>query len=100
LREELARFDAAAGDSTRLVLTRQQLRELVSQFVRETNNQIRDVRTIDTAMRRLEELAFLRAFGPPEAETFEVMRILKARFGPAELEEVRSRLTNHVERGV
>jgi hypothetical protein len=100
LREELARFDAAAGDSTRLVLTRQQLRELVSQFVRETNNQIRDVRRIDTAIGRLEELAFLKAFGPPEAETFEVMRILKARFGPAELEEVRSRLTNHVERGV
>jgi len=100
LREELARFDASAGDSTRLVLTRQQLRELVCQFVRETNNQIRDIRRIDTAIGRLEELAFLRAFGPPEAETFEVMRILKARFGPAELEEVRSRLTNHVERGV
>ena len=100
LREELARFDASAGDSTRLVLTRQQLRELVSQFVRETNNQIRDIRRIDTAIGRLEELAFLRAFGPPEAETFEVMRILKARFGPAELEEVRSRLTSHVERGV
>ena len=100
LREELARFDASAGDSTRLVLTRQQLRELVSQFVRETNNQIRDIRRIDTAIGRLEELAFLKAFGPPEAETFEVMRILKARFGPAELEDVRSRLTNHVERGV
>jgi hypothetical protein len=100
LREELARFDASAGDSTRLVLTRQQLRELVSQFVRETNNQIRDIRRIDTAIGRLEALAFLRAFGPSEAETFEVMRILKARFGPAELEEVRSRLTNHVERGV
>lgn len=100
LREELARFDAAAGDSTRLVLTRQQLRELVSQFVPETNNQIRDIRKIDAAIHRVEELAFLRAFGPPEAETFEVMRILKARFGPAELEEVRSRLTNHVERGV
>jgi hypothetical protein len=49
LREELARFEASPGDSTRLVRTRQELRELVSQFLRETNNQVRDVRTIDTA---------------------------------------------------
>lgn len=99
LREELARFDTAPGESTRLVYTRQQLRDLVGQFVRETNNQVRDVRTIDAAIRRVEELGFLRAFGPPESDTFEVMRILKARFGPGELAEVRDRLARHVEEG-
>ena len=98
LREELARFDAAPDDSTRLVRTRQQLRELVSQFLRETNDQIRDLRRVDTAIRRAEELGFLRSFGPPEAEAFEVMRILKARFGPIELQEVRDRLACYVER--
>lgn len=98
LREDLARFDAAPEDSTRLVRTRQQLRELVGQFLRETNNQIRDVRTIDAAIRRIEELGFLRSFGPPEAETFEIMRILKARFGSAELQEVKDRLARHAER--
>lgn len=98
LREEVARFDAAPEDSTRLVRTRQQLRELVGQFLRETNNHIRDIRTIDTAIRRMEELGFLRAFGPPEAETFEVMRILKARFGPSELQQAKDRLSLHVER--
>lgn len=99
LREELARFDAAPSDSTRLVLTRQQLRDLVSQFKRETNDQTRDVRTIDGAVRRLEELSFLRPFGPVESETFEVMRILKARFGASELQEVKDRLASHVEAG-
>ena len=99
LREELARFDAAPGDSTRLVLTKQQLRDLVSQFRRETNDQTRDVRIIDGAIRRLEELSFLRPFGPVEAETFEVMRILKARFGPSELQEIKDRLARHVESG-
>lgn len=99
LREEMARFDAAPEDSTRLVLTRQQLRDLVSHFLRETNNQIRDARTIDTAIRRVEELGFLRAFGPSEAETFEIMRILKARFGPSDLQQVKDRLASHVERG-
>jgi hypothetical protein len=48
LREELARFDAVPGDSTRLVLTKQQLRELVPQFVRESNNQIRGWRVLKT----------------------------------------------------
>lgn len=98
LREELARFDAAPEDSTRLVRSRQQLRELVGQFLRETNNQVRDVRTIDAAISQLEKLGFLRPFGSPDAETFEIMRILKARFGPAELQEVRSRLARHAER--
>jgi len=98
LREELARFDAAPEDSTRLVRARQQLREMVGQFLRETNNQIQDIRKIDAAIHRVEELGFLRAFGPPEAETFEVMRILKARFGPGELQEVKDRLARHAER--
>lgn len=99
LREELARFDAAPGDSTRLVLTKQQLRELVSQFRRETNNQVQDLRAVDGAIRRLEELSFLRPFGPADAETYEVMRILKARFGASELQEVKDRLAHHVEPG-
>lgn len=98
LREELARFDVMPEESTRLVRTRQQLREMVGQFLRETNNQIQDIRKIDAAIRRVEELGFLRAFGPPEAETFEVMRILKARFGPGELQEVKDRLARHAER--
>ena len=99
LREELARFDSSPDDSTRLVRTRQELRELVRQFLRETNNQVRDIRTIDTAIRRLEELGFLRVFGALESEQYEVMRILKARFGPAELETVKERLARHGEPG-
>jgi len=97
LREELARFDAAPGESTRLVLTRQQLRELVLQFVKESNNQIRDMRTVDSAIRRSEELGFLRPVGAAESDTLEVMRILKARFGPSELELVKERLIRHGE---
>ncbi|HVZ16416.1 MAG TPA: DUF4194 domain-containing protein [Terriglobales bacterium] len=98
LREELARFDASPEDSTRLVLTRPRLREIASQFLRETNNQVRDVRTVDAAIRRLEELGFLRALGQAETEAFEVRRIVKARFGAGELQEVRDRLARHAER--
>ena len=100
LREELVRFDAAPTESTRLVRTREQLRELVGQFLRETNNQIRDTRMIDAAIKRVEELGFLRPFGPIEGESFEVMRILKARFGPSELQQVKDRLSRHAEQRI
>jgi hypothetical protein len=96
LREELARFDAAPADSSRLVKTRQELRDLVAQFLRESNNQIRDLRTVDSAIKRAEELGFLGALSP-DSESFEVMRILKARFGPSELEAIKDRLITHAE---
>ena len=100
LREELARFDTAPNDSSRLVYTREQLRELVGQFLRETSNQIRDQRRIDAAINRVEELGFLRSFGAAESDSFEVMRILKARFGPSELQQIRDRLRTHAEQGL
>ena len=77
------------------MLTKQQLREIVLQFLRESNNQVRDVRTVDAAIKRVEELGFLRPVGTAESEALEVMRILKARFGPAELETVKERLIRH-----
>ena len=42
LREELARFDTQPSASTRLVLTRHQMREMVGQFLRETNDETRE----------------------------------------------------------
>ena len=97
IREELARFDAQLGPSTRLVLTRNKLRELVGQFLRETNDETRDARAIDGAIRRLEGFRFLRSLGSGDDNAFEVMRIVKARFGPGQLEEVKQRLTGHLE---
>lgn len=92
LREELARFDTSPDSSSRLVRTRQALRGLVSEFLRESNNEIRDVRQIDVAIRRLESLGFLRSFGSADSESFEVMRIIKARLGAGELIEIKLRL--------
>lgn len=95
LREELLRFDAAAGDSTRLVKSRAELQNLVSAFVPESNNQVRDLRALDNAIARLEDCALLRALSS-EREAFEVMRIIKARLTPAELEDMKERLQRHV----
>lgn len=92
LREEFIRFEAGTEDSRRLVKRKDELREMVGAFLRETNNQVRDLRGVDRAIERLVELGFLREL---EAELYEVMRIVKARIGPAELETIRDRLVAH-----
>jgi hypothetical protein len=78
LRKKLAESDAGGGD-TRLVLTRDEIVELVRVFLPESSNEARLVDQIDTHVNRIIDLGFLRRMkttsGPP---VFEVRRILKA----------------------
>jgi Domain of unknown function (DUF4194) len=99
LREEFLRFDSSASDSTRLVKTRDELRNLVADFLSETTNQVRDTARVDAAIARLGELGFVRQIGSAERDTFEVMRIVNARLSPADLEAIKQRLLNHAEPG-
>jgi hypothetical protein len=99
LREEFLRFDAAPGDSTRLVKTREELRNLITDFLRDSTNQVRDAARLDRAIQQLVELGFLRQFGPADENRFETMRIVKARVGPSELEEIKQRLLHHAQSG-
>lgn len=99
LREELLRFDAAPGDSTRLVMSRDELRNLILDFLRDSTNQVRDVARLDRAIQQLAELGFLRALGPADESRFEVMRIIKARIGPTELDQIKQRILRHAQPG-
>ena len=99
LREELDRFESSGTDSTRLVRSRDQLRSLVAPYLRETTDRARDRDKLDEAITRLVGLGFLRRQGSADAEEFQVMRIVKARFGPGELESVKERLLRHAQPG-
>ena len=99
LREELLRFDASPGDSTRLVMTRDELRNLIIDFLRDSTNQVRDITRLDRAIQQLAELGFVRSLAPDE-NRFEVMRIVKARIGPSELEEIKQRLLRHAQSAI
>ncbi len=78
LRKKLAEFDAGGGD-TRLVLSRDDIVELVRVFLPDSSNEAKLVDQIDTHINKIVELGFLRrlkvASGP---SGFEVRRILKA----------------------
>ncbi len=96
LRDELNRFDAQTADQTRLIRSKRELHELAGGYLRESNNEPRDVKSLDAAIENLRGLGFLKAL-PGDAERFEVRRIIKARFGAGELESVKEKLARHAE---
>lgn len=97
LRDELNRFDTRTSDQERLTRSRQELLELVGGFLPETTDQTRDARKIDSAIETLRDLGFLRRIGGDGSDTYELRRIIRARFGPGELEAVKAKLQSHVE---
>jgi hypothetical protein len=81
LRKKLAEFDAGGGD-TRLVLTRDQIVEMIRVFLPDTSNEAKLIDQIETQLNKIVELGFLRrmkATATGETGTaYEVRRILKA----------------------
>lgn len=76
LRKRLAEFDASSGDA-RLVLTREQVVDLVAIFLAGTASEARVVHQVDAALNKVVDLGFVRRLPGSEAR-FEVRRILKA----------------------
>jgi len=80
LRKKLAEFDAGGGD-TRLVLSRDEIVELVRLFLPDGPNEARLIDQIETTINKVVELGFLhklKTTAGGAAGTFEVRRILKA----------------------
>jgi hypothetical protein len=76
LRKKLAEFDAAGGD-TRLILSREQVAELLRVFMPEGSNEARLIDQVDTQLNKVIELGFVRRLRGQDG-VFEVQRILKA----------------------
>lgn len=83
LRKKLAEFDASGSD-TRLVLSREEIVELIRVFLPESSNEARLIDQIETHLNKIVELGFLHRLKPAaapagkQAAMFEVQRILKA----------------------
>jgi len=90
LRKKLAEFDAAGGD-TRLILSREQVAELLRVFLPEGSNEARLIDQVDTHLNRIIDLGFVRRLRGQEG-TFEVQRILKAFVDAQWLSEFDARL--------
>ncbi|MFZ2959522.1 MAG: DUF4194 domain-containing protein [Candidatus Ozemobacteraceae bacterium] len=78
LRKKLAEFDAGGGD-TRLVLTTDEIVELVRVFLPDSSNEVKLIDQVKTNINKVVELGFLRHLKAIGGQaSFEVRRILKA----------------------
>jgi len=82
LRRKLAEFDAGGGE-TRLVLSRDEIVELVRVFLPDGPNEARLIDQIETTLNKVVELGFLHKLKPASGSAagpahYEVRRILKA----------------------
>lgn len=82
LRKRMAEFDAGGGD-TRLVLSRDEIAELMRVFLPQGTNEARLIDQVDATIARVVDLGFLRRLKPASGRPsdrghFEVRRILRA----------------------
>ena len=83
LRKKLAEFDAGGGYDAaagRLVLSRDDIVELIRVFLPDASNEVRLMDRVDRDINKIVELGFLRRLKPQPGQppAFEVRRILKA----------------------
>lgn len=97
LRKKLAEFDAASGDA-RLIMTRDDIAELVKLFFADGSNEAKQRDRLDQHLNRLVELGFLQKLRGRE-DAFEVRRILKAFVDAQWLSELTQRLAEYREYG-
>ncbi len=97
LRKKLAEFDATGGD-TRLVLTRDNMVELIRLFLPDSSNEAKLVDQIERHINKVVELGFLRRLkssSPGSQPSFEVRRIIKAFVDAQWLAEFDSKLESY-----
>lgn len=76
LRKKLAEFDASSGD-TRLILSRDEVTDLIRIFLPVGSDEAKLVDQVDTTLNKIVELGFIRRLHGHE-QTIEVRRIIKA----------------------
>ena len=99
LRKRMAEFDAGGGD-TRLVLSRDEIAELMRVFLPDGTNEARLIDQVDATIAKVVDLGFLRRLKPVSAGMqdrghFEVRRILRAFVDAQWLAEFDARLETY-----
>jgi hypothetical protein len=96
LRERLDQFDASAPESNRLILTQEELRDMLLLFYPERSDERTLLRKLDSAIERVVELGFLRRLGGADEERFEVRRGIRARIDADRLAVIKGKLESYV----
>lgn len=93
LRGRMLEFDTNSSE-LRLIMTEQEISDMVSVFVPESSNEARILDRLSTDIKKAVELGFLRKL-KGQADTYEVARVLKAYVDAQWLEEFDARLEDY-----
>jgi hypothetical protein len=93
LRKKLAEFDAA-DDGYRLILSREQIVDMMLMFMPTSTNEARIVESVERTIGKVEALGFLRRL-PKQDNQFEVRRVLKAFVDAQWLSDFDTRLADY-----
>jgi hypothetical protein len=94
LYEKIVEFESQSRDTTRLILDREEIKELMRIFLPEGSNEARLMNTIDNHINRLKDLGILRELST-NPNKFEVRKILKAKIPIESLQEIKTKLKEH-----
>lgn len=92
--EKLIEFDMKGGESTRLFVNREEIKESVRLFLPDGTDEVKITGKVDTYISKLEEIGFLRRLST-NPNQFEVRRILKAKISANGLQEIKEKLRQH-----
>ena len=96
-RESLQQFDTHSPDEARHILSRAQIHEMMQLFFAEQSDMTRLERRIDSAIRQVENVSFLKKLNNPEEDLYEVRRIIKAKISAETLVAIRDQLQAFVQ---
>lgn len=97
LRKKMAEADAGGGEA-RLILTRDEVVDLVRVFLPAATNEARTTDQVTASLAKVEDLGFVRRLAGPQ-ETYEVRRILKAFVDAQWLADFHQRLETYRQKG-
>jgi len=92
LLERLIEFDVKGGDSTRLILNKDEIRDMMRIFLAEKTNEAKVIDKLDADINKLVDYGFLKKLNDAE---YEVRRILKAKVPIDKLFEIKQKLESY-----
>jgi len=99
LRESLQQFDSQSPDEPRHILSGEQIQEMMHLFFAEQTDMIRLGRRIESAIRQVENIGFLKKLSRENENSYEVRRIIKAKISADTLVDIRDRLRERAREG-
>lgn len=97
LRENLQQFETSGTEAARLVVSAQDIYEMLQPYYDEQSDEAKRRRTFDSLINQAVDLGFLKAMRGQEDRQYEVRRILKAKLSADALADIKGKLESYVQ---